>query len=135
MPTSLALLHHDIVAHNKLWDLAEPLLMTERLRHREHWGQLLWENAPLRVIDGNKLVSAPMSFFGSLLMSFVTDKWQRAAKVCSRVAISYWDDGIDQINDPFLTARMRALVESGHLEIRGETARGIDLSEVKLTSA
>jgi hypothetical protein len=135
LPTSLALLHHDIIAHNNLWDLAEPLLMTERLQYREHWGQLLSENAPLRVIDANKLVSAPMSFFDSLLMSFVTDKWQRAAKVYSRVAISYWDDGIDQINDTFLAARMRALIESGHLEIRGETARGIDLSEVKLTSA
>jgi hypothetical protein len=63
LPTSLALLHPDIIAHNKFWDLATPLPMTERLRYRELWGQLLSENAPLRVIDGDKLVSAPISFF------------------------------------------------------------------------
>jgi hypothetical protein len=77
LPTSLALLHHDIIAHNELWDLAEPLPMTERLRYRELWGQLLSENAPLRVIDEDKLVSAPMSFFDSRLMSFVTANWQK----------------------------------------------------------
>jgi hypothetical protein len=77
------LLHHNIIAHNKLWDLAEPLPMTERLRYRELWGQLLSENAPLRVIDGDKLVSAPMSYFDSVLMSYVTDKWQKIAMVFS----------------------------------------------------
>jgi hypothetical protein len=57
--------------------------MTERLRYRELWGQLLSENAPLRVIDGDKLVSAPMSYFDSVLMSYVTDKWQKIAMVFS----------------------------------------------------
>jgi hypothetical protein len=133
-PMSLALLHPDIIAHNKLWDLAEPLPMTERLRYREQWGQLISENAPLRVIDGDKLASAPVTFFDSLLMSYVTDKWQKAVTVCSRASISYWDDGIYQTNDTFLTARMRALRESGRLEIRGETARGMLFSEVRLAS-
>jgi len=129
---SLALLHHDTIRHNKLWDLAEPLRMTERHRYRELWQQLLSENAPLRVIDGDKLVSAPLSFFDSLLMSYVTDKWQKVVMVFSWVTISHWDDGIWQTNDAFLAARMRALVESGRLEIRGETARGIEHGEVRL---
>jgi hypothetical protein len=134
-PTSLALLHHDIIAHNRLWDLAEPLQMTQRLRYRELWQQLLSENAPLRVIDGDKLVSAPISFFDSLLMSFVTDKWQKISMVFSWATISYWDDGINQTEFTFLTARMRALVESGRLEIRGETARDIVFGEVRLARA
>jgi len=134
-PTSLALLHHDIIARNRLWDLAEPLQTTERLRYRELWGQLLSENAPLRVIDGDKLVSAPISFFDSLLMSFVTDKWQKVSMVFSLATISCWDDGIDQTDFPFLAARMRALVESGRLEIRDETARDIVFGEVRLARA
>jgi hypothetical protein len=134
-PTSLALLHHDIIAHNKLWDLAEPLPMTERLRYREVWGQLLSENAPLRVIEGDKLVSASMSFFDSLLMSYVTDKWQKIAMVFSWVTIFDWDDRLWQANDTFLAARLRALVESGRLEIRGETARDIVFGEVRLARA
>jgi hypothetical protein len=134
-PASLALLHHDIIAHNKLWDLAEPLPMTERLRYRELWGRLLSENAPLRVIDGDELVSAPISYFDSALMSYVTDKWQKVAMVCCWVMISHWDDAIWQTNDTFLAARMRALVESGRVEIRGDTARDIVFGEVRLPSA
>jgi hypothetical protein len=134
LPMSLALLHHDIIAHNNLWDLAEPLPMTERLRYRALWGRLLSENAPLRVIDGDKLVSAPTSYFDSVLMSYVTDKWQKIATVFSWVTISHWDDDIWQTNDMFLAARMRALVESGRLEIRGEAARDIVFSEVRLAS-
>jgi hypothetical protein len=109
--------------------------MTERLRYRELWGQLLSESAPLRVIDGDRLVSAPMSFFDSLLMSFVTDKWQKVSMVFSWATISYWDDGISQTDDTFLVARMRALVENGRLEIRGETARDIVFGEVRLARA
>ena len=134
LPTSLALLHYDTIADNKLWDLAVPLPMTERLRYREFWQQLIAENAPLRVTDGDKLVSAPISFFDPLLMSYVTDKWQKVAMVSSRVTISHWDDNIWQTDDAFLTARMRALAEGGRLEIRSEPGRDIDLGEVRLAS-
>jgi hypothetical protein len=126
------LIHHDIIAHNKLWDLAEPLPTTERLRYRELWGQLLSENAPLRVIEGDKLVSAPISFFDERLMSFVTDEWQKVMMIFSWTSISYWDEGVDQIDDTFLAARMRILVENGRVEIRGDTARGIEFGEARL---
>jgi hypothetical protein len=129
---SLALLHEDIIAHNKLWELAEPLPMTERLRYRELWGQLLSENAPLRVIEGDKLVSAPISFFDSMLMSYVTDKWQRAVIVFASVTISHWDDEIWQTDETFLAARMRSLVESGRVEIRGEATPDMVRDEVRL---
>jgi hypothetical protein len=55
--------------------------------------------------------------------------------VFSWATISYWDDGIDQTDFPFLAARMRALVESGRLEIRDETARDIVFGEVRLARA
>jgi hypothetical protein len=132
---SLALLHHDTIRHTKLWDLAEPLRMTERHRYRELWQQLIAENAALRVIDGDKLVSAPISFFDSLLMSYVTGKWQKVSTVFSWVTISYWDDDIHQIDDTFLAARMHALVESDRVEIQGETARDIVFGEVRLAKA
>jgi Protein of unknown function len=109
--------------------------MTERRRYRELWRQLCSENAPLRVIDGDELVSAPISFFDSLLMSSVTDKWQKISMIFSWVTISYWKDDIDQVDDTFLATRMRALVESGHLEIRGEPTRDIVLGEVRLAWA
>jgi hypothetical protein len=131
----LGALHHDTIRHNQLWDLAETLQMTERRRYRELWRQLCLENAPLRVIEGDELVSAPISFFDSLLMSYVTDKWQKISMIFSWVTISYWEDDIDQVDDTFLAARMRALVESGRLEIRGEPTRDIVFGEVRLPRA
>jgi hypothetical protein len=56
-----------------------------------------------------------------------------AVRVWSWVTISFWDDGIDQIDDTFLAARTRALVKVGRLEIRGETSRHLD--EVRLARA
>jgi hypothetical protein len=127
------MLHHDTIAHNKLWDLAEPLPTTERLRYRELWGQLLSENAPLRVIDGDRLVSAPISFFDSLLMSYVTDDWQKVSRVVGPAMVSQMD--IVQTGDMFLAARINALAESGRLDIRGKSALEILHSEVRLPSA
>jgi hypothetical protein len=130
---SLALLNHNIIHRNKLWDLARPLPLTERLGYRELWKQCLAENAPLRVIEGGKIVSAPISFFDSLLMSHVTDKWRSIAMVFSAVTNFHWDDGLWQTDEAFLAARMRTLVESGLLEIRGDAGRSIALGEVRRT--
>jgi len=131
-PKSLALLGHDTIAHNRLWDLAKPLAMADRLRYRELWQQLISEDAPLRVIEGDKLVSAPASFFDSLIMSCVTDGWRKTARVLSEVATSHWDDSIWQTNERFLQARMRFLAEIGRVEVRGETGRDFNSSEVRL---
>jgi hypothetical protein len=106
---------------------------TEGLRYRELWGQLLSENAPLRVIDGDRLVSAPISFFDSLLMSYVTDDWQKVSRVVGPAMVSQMD--IVQTGDRFLAARINNLAESGHLDIRGKSALEILHSEVRLPSA
>jgi hypothetical protein len=129
---SLAMLHHDKICHDKLWDLAAPLPMAERRRYHELWRQLRSENAPLRVIDGDKLVSAPISFFDSLLMSYVTDDWQKVVRVVGHALAAGMDDSIVQPGDMLLTARINALVEAGRLEIRGKSALEIHASEVRL---
>jgi hypothetical protein len=136
LPVSLALLGPDIIAHNKLWELAKPLPMTERLRYRELWQQLIAEDAPLRVIEGDRLVSAPASFFDKLIMSYVTDSWRKTAKVLSEVATSHWDDNIWQTSDRFLQTRMRFLAKSGCVELRGEGGRDeFSYGEVRLARA
>ncbi|MDB5551609.1 MAG: hypothetical protein JWL86_1593 [Rhizobium sp.] len=130
--TNLAALAPNVIVHNRLWDAAKPLAMTERLRYHRLWQQLISENAPLRVIDGDRLVSAPISFFDSLLMSYVTDEWQKTVKVFTGVITSYWDDDICQTDDAFLAARMQALVDGGRVEIRGEAASDFTFGEVRL---
>jgi Protein of unknown function/Domain of unknown function (DUF1835) len=132
---SLGMLHHDKICSDKLWDLAEPLQMTARARYRELWRQLRAENAPLRVIDGDRLVSAPISFFDSLLMSHVTDAWQKVAWIVAPAMESTVDDDIIQTGDMFLAARIASLAKSGRLEIRGKSALEIFHSEVRLPGA
>jgi hypothetical protein len=129
---SLGMLHHDTIRDHKLWDLAEPLQMTERSRYLELWRQLRSENAALRVSDGDKLVSAPISFFDSVLMSYVTDNWQKVAMIVAQALVSQTDDCTFQTGDIFLAARMNALVESGRLEIQGKSALEMHFSEVRL---
>ena len=129
---SLGMLSPDTILNNKLWDLAEPLQPAMRSRYRDLWQHLRTENAPLRVIDGGELVSSPISFLDSRLMLYVTDDWQKAARVVGRALASQMDDCIIQSGDLLLVARVDALVESGRLEIRGESAHDMHVSEVRL---
>jgi Protein of unknown function/Domain of unknown function (DUF1835) len=132
---SLGMLHHDKICSDKLWDLAEPLQVAARARYLEFWRQLHAENAPLRVIDGDRLVSAPISFFDSLLMSHVTKDWQKVGRVVAPALSFGMDDDIVQAGDMFLAARINRLAEDGRLEIRGKSALEIFRSEVRLPAA
>ena len=128
---SLALLPPDTIHHNKLWDLARPLPVTERLGYREMWEQLQAENAPLRVIEGDRIVSAPITHFDLLLMSHVTDKWMRMITIFSLITNSHWDEGLRQTDYDFLAARIRSLARYGRLELVGGTAPGFTSAEVR----
>ena len=131
LAVSLGMLHHDIICREKLWDLAEPLQETARERYRNLWQQLRSENAPLRVIDGDRLVSAPISFFDSRVTSEVTDQWQDVQRVLGYALISRTDDRI--VDDVFLMGRIIALVKSGRLEIQGELGPEMHKSRVRLS--
>jgi hypothetical protein len=131
-PISIALLNPDTIAHNRLWDLAEPLQTTERLRYRKLWDQLLSENAPLRILDGDKLVSAPITFFDNMLMSLVTEDWQKAARIIGTAMAGEMDEEIIQIGDAFLSSRLNAMAKDARLEIRGDAVVDMHLCEVRL---
>jgi hypothetical protein len=129
---SLGMLHPGTISRDRLWELAEPLQQTVREQYQDLWQQLRSENAPLRVVDGDELVSAPISFFDSLLMSYVTDDWQKVARVVGQALVAPMDDCIIGPGDLFLVARVNALVESGRLKIRRKSALEMHVSEVKL---
>jgi uncharacterized protein DUF3658 len=130
----LGMLAPDTICEHKMWDLAEPLDATARAQHLDLWRRLRSENAPLRVIDNHELVSAPMSFFDSSLISFVTENWQRVSRIVGQCLASGTDDSLP-VNDLLLRARINALVESGCLEIRGRSERDIFRSEVRRPQA
>jgi Protein of unknown function/Domain of unknown function (DUF1835) len=132
---TLGMLHPDTIRASGLWDLAEPLPPTTQTRYIDLWRQLRSENVPLRVLDGGELVSAPISFFDSALMSHVTESWQRVSRVVGQALVSGMDDRVTHVSDIVLSARIEALVESGLLEIRGESALDMHVSEVRRRKA
>lgn len=129
--TSLAILPPDKIVSGGFLDSAQALHASDRSHHRAMWSRLRHENAPLRVIEDLNLVSAPMSFFDSLLMSFVNDSWQKVAIVVGHALASHIFDNIYQTGDLFLASRVQALVESRQLEMRGQTALAMRYSEVR----
>jgi len=129
---TLGMLHPDTIGRHRLWDLAEPLQATTRERYRTLWQRLRSENAPLRVIEGDELVSAPISFFDTQLMSYVTNEWQKVAMVVGQTLAAEMDDEVLQVGDIVLAARIGALVESGRLEIQGKSALEMRKSLVRL---
>jgi hypothetical protein len=132
---SVAMLHHDIIAREKLWDLAAPLQPSMRTRYLDLWRQLREENSPLRIIEGGTLRSAPITFFDSLLMTYATDEWRKVARIVGEGLSAEWDDDVFQTGDLVLAARVNALVESGRLECRGKTPLDMRFSEVRLAKA
>jgi hypothetical protein len=122
---SVALLSTYQLLENGLLDRAVALTPTLRDRYRAQWRQLRIEDAPLRVLTPEGLASAPLTFFDPTLLSYATPAWQKMAMVVAKALSEFWDTGLIQTGDLVLAARVRALVESGDLEARG------DLSEIR----
>jgi hypothetical protein len=123
LAASMALLHEEHIRNNKLWDLAKPLPMEERLRYRETWKRLISENAPLRVLESGKLVSAEASYFDSRLMDLVTDDWQVFSRIIGTAMAHELDDEVINTGFEWLQHRLMALIELGHLEVLEERSR------------
>jgi hypothetical protein len=129
---SLGMLDHNTICNNDLWDLAEPLQMSARGRDLDLWRQLRSENAPLRVIDGDKLVSAPITFFDSLLLSHVKANWLKVAGVVGEALTDQTMDRAFQTCDMVLAARINSFVKSGVVEFQGKSPFALRFSEVRL---
>jgi hypothetical protein len=117
---SLALLNPDQVQILSFLDRAAPLPAVARDDYRQMWDQLRAENAPLRIIRGARLQSAPITAFDELLLSSADERWLKTARVIGKAMAESWDDDGIQVDDLVLGARVQALVEAGHLDGRGD---------------
>ena len=132
---SIAMLSHHTICKNKFWDLAETLKAGARQRYHELWRQLRSENAALRVIDGDKLVSAPITFFDAKLLSHAKPDWQKVSNIFAQMLFSDADEKVIQTDQMLVAARINAMAASGILEIRGEPASEMQRSEVRLKNS
>jgi Protein of unknown function/Domain of unknown function (DUF1835) len=117
---SLGMLSPHLILENDLFDRAEILTPVLRTRYEELWRHLKAENGPLRVLSEGELVSAPLSFFDPLLVSYATPQWKKAARIIGEALVH--DLETHQTGDLVLSARVRALAEAGRLEARGDLA-------------
>lgn len=129
---SLGIVPSGIICRDGLWDLAEPLRPAAREKYRNLWQKLRSESAPLRIIDGDELVSTPISAFDARLMSYVTADWQRVATVVGQALAAEMDECVFQTVDVFLAARIDAMVGNGRLDLQGNSAREMHNSQVRL---
>ena len=115
------------------WELAEPLRPDMRRAYRAEWERLRAENAPLRVVDVDLVMrSAPISFFDENLLSHVQPRWLKAARIVGNAMVSDDDRPCPyQVGDLFLASRLRALVDMGVIEGKGDL-RKIRFSVVRL---
>lgn len=84
------------------------------------WTKLQAENAPLRVLSDNGLMSAPIEYFDPALLEHVTPEWQKMALIVGRALCDFADTGIYQTGDLVLAARLADLAEAGVLEWQGD---------------
>jgi hypothetical protein len=123
-PAILGLLKPEDILSAGMLDIAAPLSPADRARHREIWRRLREENAPLRVINGGELTSAPLEIFDQKLLSYVPTEWTSAARPVGEVLGEVFDDYIFQVGDLVLAARLWALAQAGAIEMRSAPYTG-----------
>ena len=118
------------IIDRQLWDRQQILTLVERQEYRRQWETLRNENAPLRLIEADKLVSAPLTQFDPLILSCATNDWQKSARVIGETLGKSWKP-YAQVDDLVLNARLWSLVDTGLLEARGDIGN-LRMSEVRL---
>ncbi len=119
---SLALLHPDQIQMGAFWNCAEMYSRESRDSSRAVWRRLRAENAPLRILTIDGLMSAPLNHYDRMLLSFATSEWKWAARIVGEGLAATFDDSFIQVGDQVLFARVRALVGAGIFESKGDLA-------------
>jgi hypothetical protein len=126
----LAQIVFEEIYDDDLFERTEVLSTTTHRKYQALWRQLRDENAALRILKSDALVSSPISFFDQALMSQASKNWRKVARV---VGMTLHSEAEGHASDLFLAARVNALVASGHLERQGRSAVDMRRCEVRLS--
>ena len=114
----------DQFMEHRLWDRAQPRTGQQLHDWMRLWFGLRTENAPLRIITPDGLVSAPIEHFDAELLAHIADDWTDARRAVGETMgammnNSFRKGGVYQCGDLVLFSRVRRLVEAGVLEKKG----------------
>ena len=96
------------------------------------WARLQEENAPFRIVTPDGLASAAEDVFDPMILSHVTKDWQPAVRVAGNILGQRFNEPYFQCGDIVLWKRLRALVNAGAVEGRGNMVamRGSEVRRV-----
>ncbi|MDC7676100.1 DUF3658 domain-containing protein [Asticcacaulis machinosus] len=101
------------------WDQARPATKEELNTWLSLWGRLREENAPMRVVAAEGLMSASLDYFDDELLSHINTRWVQARRVVGNVmADMLRNDGVFQTSDLVLRCRLQDLVDVGVVETK-----------------
>jgi len=78
---AFAIVRAERIVEHQLLDATTPVSDVARAAYREEWQRLRHENAPLRVLTDDGLVSAPIDHFDGRIRERITDSWQTCGHV------------------------------------------------------
>ena len=126
---SVSHIHAEHIRDNAFWDLARLLSSQERQQYLALWEKLRAENAPLRVLKDDALVSAPLSHYDDYVLAEAEEEHFR--KVARIVGRALGPNLLHPRAHPYVFhARVNKLVQTGVLEAKGNTAQ-MGYSEVR----
>lgn len=112
-----AIMRDERIVELGLIDTAKPVGDVARASYRNRWQQLREENAPLRVLNDNGLVSVPIDYFDERLRRLVTDDWQLGARIVGNLLGDLSRGRYREFSsDIFLFERLFRLLDTDELE-------------------
>lgn len=126
---SPSVIPHPVICAADLWDRRRALSAEEVAAYRRDWDRLRRENAPIRILTADGIVSGGRELLDGLLLPYVTADWQKLAWVIGN-ALSGNDERYAFFNEFELSNRLDELIEQGILEGRGDFS-SLHLSEVR----
>ena len=121
-PWSLGIMRAEDIVKSRLEDRRRPFSEAESTAASAAWSQLRQENAPLRIVQEGRLVSAPLDYFDKFLTAQAGMEWEVAARLIGRAMqhLSFELEPPGQSpSDVVLFGRVLALGDAGLLEIVG----------------
>jgi len=120
-----------VMCATDLWDRRRSLSAEEVAAYRRDWDRLRRENAPIRILTADGIVSGGRELLDGLLLPYVTADWQTFALVMyNSLSLSGSDERRPFCNEFELSNRLDELIEQGILEGRGDFS-SLHLSEVR----
>lgn len=103
------------------YEQAASLTQGEISASRADWRRLQEEDSPLRISEGERLVSVAIDFFDDFIVSYTSRDWLSSARVVGRaMADLRWSTQPQHVSDRFIWSRVRTLAADGFLEIKGD---------------